>query len=164
MKSASFSYSTSNKNNSPVTNAQLNNILRQSNDMSLADNITHRINELGKTLNAVARASSVSQSVLYQVTKGSTRQPSRDNLEKLARYFKCTVDELFLPVDKIRDLERNSLSIQSFVEDFKRLPADEQRELRLYVISRLGILGAEEAAAEKARPNLRIATPKKPTT
>ena len=161
MKSAPVSYRLPvNFKRLPAIPQQDNN-LRHSSGMSLADNISHRIEKSGKTLNAVAKASGVAQSVLYQVAKGGTRHPSRDNLEKLAKYFKCSVDDLFVPPEKLDELEHDSLSIQSFVEDFKRLPPDEQRELRLYVISRLGILGAE-AAAEKARPSLRIATPKKP--
>lgn len=92
-----------------------------SNMANVSFNIRRRIEtevvSKGVSLHQIAKASGVAYSVLWNAVNNDDAAPTRRTLEKIARYFRCTVDDLYSDSDRSDYAAKE----QQLLEAFRKL-------------------------------------------
>jgi len=118
-------------------------------DTILIDNISQKMGVLGMEPKDLAKASGISQSGIYKIIKAE-RFPGSDNLIRLARALKCTVNQLF----------EAPKSSKTLIEPLRKVPDPSMRELLLTLAALddtqvgryIGLMKSELAAARGESP------------
>src|SRR5574337_832776 len=89
-------------------NTHMENLLTHSSEMAFSDVIKGMVNRAidnsggEKTVTSIAREIGMKQPTLLRIMNGDSKNPRRENLAPIARYFKCDVDDFYagsLPPD-----------------------------------------------------------------
>jgi transcriptional regulator with XRE-family HTH domain len=111
----------------------------------------------------VARGSKVPQPTIHRIITGESRDPRRSNLEKIAKFFGCSIDDLY---DK--KAQPGEVQLDQRAEEFARLVnslSDEQYEIVYRMILQFRKQASTESRLESGTGNgLKPASPGTLTT
>jgi len=111
--------------------------------MFLMENLAFRISRSGLTLNRIAETADVSQAVLYKAVSPQYRTlPKLYQLERLAKFFKCTIDDLLVSVDELKSRELRKDRMSEFLDDLNAIPDEDREKLFAYAKSARAITEA----------------------
>lgn len=83
--------------------------------MNFLESFTARCEARGESPSHALEAAGLSKSFLSKVKKYPTRVPSGESLDKIAKYFGCTVDDLLYSAPA-NNRSVTAIKIQSFVD------------------------------------------------
>jgi transcriptional regulator with XRE-family HTH domain len=76
-------------------NTLLNYSLLDTDDMAIRDVLTKLMADSGENSHSLATKTGVTQPTIYRIASGETREPRRKAVEKLAKFFGLSVDEMY---------------------------------------------------------------------
>ncbi len=126
-----------------MSNTQTNYLLVHSRRMGISETLRRLMEANNENPHSLSVKTKVTQPTIFRILSGESKEPRRSNVEKLARFFGLTVEELYgkelpkLSVEQdVKVYEIRDVDIDELVEIMRSLDASRRNEVLVFARER----------------------------